>query len=541
MQSGQQYEEDGSAGGPRRLLDRLQWVLVALGIVLFFSLGWQGRNPIRLLGGDELTYLSVSHSLESGSYREIHLADAPRHIRYPPGYPAWLVAVRAVGGDSVDLIRAVNLALIAAAIVSAYLLTRHLAGIPIALAAFFLTAFNHTLLDVGGTLLSEGLFLALITGALLCTISTWRGAGYLATALALFAFLTRAAGITLLAAVGFWLWGRRRKGELGTFITGSLAVVGGWLAWSALFPGAQAGYSYRDDIVGGLRVEKPNVLLRMVQGVGQRVAAYGTEGLPWTLSFPTVPGTLVDNLLWLAACVVLLGAGVVVFWKRARPVAVFLVLYALLVLAWPWRIDRLLVPAVPLVIASLLIGADRLAQRLPPLWRRAAVASLVLLLGAGMIRGVGVEQAWARDCDLSDPLGSPACYDAESRSLISASRYLRAHAPPDAIVLTRAGTGVHYLSGLRAAPAELVEQLSPRRLPAELRQRGINYILVTGPGEFEQKRLGPALKHSCRDFRVAARFPPAGVLFTMEAPSDPAQDACGEIARLMNDSTPRSD
>ena len=127
-----------TASGAEGLVTRLQYPLLSLVLLIFLLVGWRGRVPIHIATGDENTYLALSQSLESGSYREIFLASAPLHVKLPPAYPALLAGIRLVGGENLDLIRAVNLVLLAASVLFMYLIARHIAGVGIALSLAFL-------------------------------------------------------------------------------------------------------------------------------------------------------------------------------------------------------------------------------------------------------------------------------------------------------------------------------------------------------------------------------------------------------------------
>ena len=320
MDAGSAQEFPPSFDGHRELERNSRVILVTL-ILAFLILGWRGRMPVHL-AFDELTYISVSRSLETGTYREPFSVSAPRHVRYPPAYPAWLMTLRKLGGESHDLVRAFNLAFVAIAILCTYLIVRRLAGVEIGLAAAFLLSFNPALLEIGATLLSEAPFLALSAAAFaLCVLTPPRSArgAYLAMALALASFLTRVTGITVVVAVGFWLWQRRRRSELIAFALASLIVVGGWFAYTRMVPAEDAGISYVTDLTGGNQdPEHPGwsgKLGRMVEyGV-----YYVTRSLPSVIAFPTIPGTRIDNLFWLAAAAALVAAGMVVFWRGGRP------------------------------------------------------------------------------------------------------------------------------------------------------------------------------------------------------------------------------
>jgi len=519
-------------------VERHGHLIVATLLLAFLVLGWRGRMPVHL-AFDELIYVSLSQSLEEGSYREAYAVNAPRHVRYPPGYPAWLMTLRQLGGESHDLVQAFNLAFIAIAILSVYLILRHISGVGIGLAAAFLLAFNPALLEMGATLLSEAPFIGLSSAALaFAVLSPPRSSGraYLAIALAMASFLTRVAGVTVVIAVGLWLWQRRRRSELIAFGLATLIVVGGWFAYASLVPTAEASGSYADDVSGAnLDPRHPGLTGKLTRAANFGFS-YLTQGLPSALAFPTIPGTGIDNLLWLVAAAGLGLAGMVVLWRSGRPVLWHLALSAVMILAWPWRLERLLVPMVPLVIAAILLGADRLTRTLPAPRRNLILAGLTLLMATGTIKAAWERDVQARACDRSIPFQSEGCYSVESRNLAAASHYLRDHAPPDAVVLTVSGAAVNYLSGLLTSPAGQFKRSSASP-PTILRELGVSYILITGHRQFEKQHLGPWLLGACRHLRVEARFPPGGFILTPEAPQSPSEEACAPLTRLV--STPR--
>jgi hypothetical protein len=167
------------------------------------------------------------------------------------------------------------------------------------------------------------------------------------------------------------------------------------------------------------------------------------------------------------------------------------------------------------------------------------LGSLTLLLCLGAVRGAAALDAKGRACDRSHPYESPGCYDAQSRSMVAASHFLRTTAPAGAVVLTVSGAAVNYLSGLPTEPIQIVRQF-PRGKTAEgLRNRGIRYILITGGRTAEKEWLGQILLASCHGLRLEARFPPAGFVLTTEPPQGPSEDACGPLTELADSAEDR--
>lgn len=523
-----------TASGAPGMVARLQYPLLGLALLIFLLLGWRGRTPIHIGTLDENTYLSLSHSIESGSYRDMYLVGSPPHVKYPPGYPAFLTAVRLVGGDSLDLVRAINLVMLAASIVFMFLIVRRVASLGIALSVAFLLAINHVLLNSGGTVLSESLFVGLASAVIYLTVRAGPGPDrvvYLAIALALAAFLTRTAGIAVVGAVGVWLLSRRRRPELVVYVVTSIVVVGGWFTYTSLVADPASGLSYGSDVVRALRTPEKDVhpALLQIYKAGRNLAFYGVRNIPGGLALPTIAGTLVDNIAWLGVNIVLISAGTLVFWKRARAVAAYLLLYAGLLIAWPWLQSRLLVPFFPLAMAALLVGAYHLSRRLPVPARNAALAILVVLLAYGGLRETLGRDMVVRKCDLDRPYESAGCLDPETRGVARAALYIRDNTPPDAVVLALKAPGVNYLSGRLTELPTILNGIPEGQGLQRIRQLGIQYILMSR----QARSIGEALLPSCAELRVIGSFGDDVALLTTEPPGTASEDACPALHALV--------
>lgn len=516
------------------LLSRLQYPLLTVALLVFLWLGWRGRVPIGIGTLDENIYLSLSQSLASGSYREIYLASNPLHVKYPPGYPAFLSVVRLVGGDNLDVIRAVNLVILAGSILLLYLIVRHVAGVGVALSVAFLLSINHTLLAIGGTVLSESLFLGLSTATLYLAVRADPGRhrlAYWVIGLAMASFLTRTAGIALVTAVGVWLLGRRRRPELLTYVAASALVVGGWITYTALVPDRAGGTSYWLDVSTSGVGRATNPVLWLIQSTLRHFGFYAVRTIPSGLAVPTIEGTRIDNAVWLGVSTVLITVGTFAFWTRARAVAVYLVLYAGLVATWPWLQARVVMPLIPLAMAALLVGAHHLGRRLPAPARNAALAILVLLLGVGGLQMTLERDALVRKCDLAHPYESEGCLDPVTRGLARASLYIRDHTPPDAVIVSIKAPGVNYLSGRLTELPSFLDKAPKGHAVQLLRDRRIHYLLLSGQLS-TMVWVGRALLPECAELRVVGTFAPQVTLLTTDVSGGTSEDACPVLTAL---------
>ena len=517
-------------------------MLVALLLLVYLVVGWRGRDPLKFTSGDDMIYLALSHSLESGSYRDIHLAGAPLHVKYPPVYPVWLMLVRQATGEHADLMLAANLGLVAISFAMLFGVARRLAGPWLAMCLILLLTLQPGLLWVGGSLYAEALFLLLSTGTLVAALRADASGGrapYAAIALALLTFLTRSAGLALVLAVGVWLWTRRKRVELIVYGVASSLVVGGWFGWVAMAASGATDRSYARDITAGAAAVPRGPLQNLSHHVWQNVLSYATGILPTELSLPTIPGTRADNLFWLAVNLVLLTAGMAVLWRAWRAAAAYLLLYAGLLVAWLWPINRLVDPLVPLILLTMLLGAWRLTERLPTRARAVALGCLIALVTLGTARGAISRLEEYRLCDRTKPETSAGCYDPEEVSVAAASTYLREHSNVDDVVLSDMNAGVYYLSGRRGTSAAALTQAAPGAAAQILREKHVRYVLLTAWSSFQRIAMAQALLASCRELRLEGSFAPHALLLTPAPQSDSGDNACTALNRFIAENPER--
>lgn len=514
---------------------RLEYA-VALGLlVVFLVAGWRARRPLLIRGSDELIYVNLSHSLENGSYRDAYLVGTPLHSKYPPAYPAWLIPLRHLGKENLDRVILGNLLLAAGALFLFYLVARQISGSRPSLALLLLLVTNPTLLDWSGSLMAEGLFLwfsILSLGAAFWADRSGRSAIPAMTAAGL-AFLTRTAGIALVAGLGVWLWHRRRRTELVVFVVGSAIVVGGWFAYTGLVPKDPVSHSYQSDVAALTTNEPGGTLESPLARVGRSAFSYVTQTLPSSLSLPTLPGTILDNLFWLAVSVGLFLPGLLLLWRSWRPAAAYLLLYGAMLTVW-WEDKRLLVPALPLIGLAMLLGALHLGKRLPGAIRGPTLSLLFGLAAFGTVRGtINLVQQRGR-CDRSDPIHSPGCHSPEILSLVAGAEYLRGVSAPEDVILTGDPVTVNYLTGRLTVPSRLIRTSLKDKVAERLRELKVRYVLLSAVRWSERTEVARALIGACRELRVIASFEPHTLVL---APADVGQgsDACSALRRFVEE------
>jgi hypothetical protein len=262
--------------------------------------------------------------------------------------------------------------------------------------------------------------------------------------------------------------------------------------------------------------------------VWHRGVVYATTMMPYSLSIPTVPGTTVDNWFWLIATTVLITAGFVVFWRRWKAAAVYVLFYLFFVLVWSWFSGRLLVPMIPLGMLALLLGARWAIGWLPLPARKVTMGVFLGLLALGALQSGQERVLLYRQCDRQHPYESSGCYREFKLALIAAAEYLRSHAAPTSVVLTNQPASVNFLSGHRTEDSSLLPDAFQDDIKKISQSRKIDYFLVNNP--WMARRFLP----SCHELRVATSLLPEVLLLVTSAKAEAASDACSALGEMVS-------
>lgn len=509
------------------------WTAVAALLAVAFSAGWWIRSPEVSIGGDEATYIILSHSLENGQYRDEFLPGTPPHAKYPPGNPLWIAGVRLIAGAHLDALRAANLLLL---VLTALLVgdgVRRLTLPWFGVAGVGLTALNAALLPLAGTGLSEAPYAFLVTLSLWAALLAdqagsrrWTALGSLA---AVGSYLTRTAGLATIVGIGAWLLYRRRWRALAAHVIASAMVMGGWFAYARWAAASTISVNYGQDLKhlggaggGGLSGLPAQVL--------HHARAYLLDDLPRAFPTPMIPGTIIDNLLWLALLGGAVLAGLIVAARRWPALAASLALSAGLLLAWPWQVERLLAPLIPLIVAVLLVGGH-----LPVAGRDGTVVTVVtaaMLLVTSAMGITGLRTRLASDrfhtCSRQAPYSDPRCFNAEARGLVAAARFAHDSLAPGAIVATSKPATLYYFGGVRTVPLDPILEQARTSRALEFEAAGAGYILLSQVLSNELESPRTLLRH-CGALKVRAAPAPTTLLLERRSPQSPDGDACAAL------------
>lgn len=517
---------------------RLQGGLLGLVIAVGLCLGWLGRSAEISTGGDEATYIQLSESLRSGHYRDEYILGAPLHAHYPPGMPAWLLAVRSLPGDDLDVPRAANLLLLGLA---ALLLADGLRRIGygwagIGAAAVFL--WNPLLLEIGATLHSEALYIVL---SLLATWASLRsrdrpGPGWpaVAGAAAAAGFLTRSVGLGLLAGIGVAaLAARRWRFASGLAVAGGAVVAGWFLYLRSAIPQTVAN-TYVADVA---LVAQSGAGL--VDRVMNSLRVYLGQVLPDLLELPMASGTMVDNL---ATLLILGGLGLwgwVILWRRWAAGAATVAAGAGILMLWVWPVDRLMLPLLPWLAATLMIGAAAIGRRLPSPLSRGLPLAVALVLAGLALRAAVPQAVRAMQCEWPDQYAGPGCVAEEERAFVAAVRQLNEVLPPGAVISSAKPSTTWYFARRSVVPVEILRN-SPRLEPSSsgvLHPSGFTHLLLTPFTTLERNLIAPILRDHCAQLGLVHQAELGALVLGPRGPG--AADACAELADFQERFPPR--
>jgi 4-amino-4-deoxy-L-arabinose transferase-like glycosyltransferase len=529
------------AGGPTtrarrgRSTARAARAIAVAAVVLHILLTWFSRPPGLLTGQDDAEYMILARSLRAGGYEELHRVDTPVHSTYPPAYPALLAVWGTITGDGFDALVVLTIALSAATLLLLRrVLLRRGFDESVATGSVVVLAVNPALVAFAGSVMSETpyIFLTVVCLLLLADARPATRRLVLAGAAAILAALTRSIGVTLVVALGVnWLTERRWKTAAALALASAL-TVGAWLLWTVLAPEQYLGTSYVADLRTGATgtAWSPGPLLR----IPGHVAWYARVAVPWQLGVPTVAGTIVDNVVAVLVLAVLFAFGAWTFVRRWRFAAIYFLTYGGLLALWLWRVDRFVVPLLPLIVPALLAGAyalgDRFGLRRPALL--AAACALLLALGAGARTAADV--ADATRCDRALSLPDPQCLTPDRASFFDAIRWIGGNTAGDDVLLAAKAAPLYLYTGRRSVGYGAALSADATTFLPYLREHGTDYILLGALEQSEVWQLAPLLADVCDRLALRASFPPNTYLFAI--PSETAlsdSSACAAVAAYL--------
>lgn len=527
-EAGRSFAREATAPLDRRLDDRAVWAIAALLLLLHAGLAWGARELALLTAQDDGRYMILAQALRDLSYRDLYLIGAPPHAVYPPGYPAFLTVWGAVAGSGFTTLVVPTILLSTAALAVAFVAIRRVWSPSGALLCLACLAVNPFLVTRAGSVRSEPLYM------LLAMLALWalarrdpRGRTVLvAGAAAIAAALTRTIGVALVVAIGVdWLLRGHVRALVGLGVA-SLGTVGAWLLWTALAPNQYEGVHYFADVLPG---DGAGPVETLVARIAEQVPGYAVEAVQ-TTALPTLSGTPFDNLVWGGVVALGLAVGIVALYRRWRAAAIYLGLYAIVVVLWPYQHTRFLEPAIPLIVVTLLLGIGVAVARLRPAWAPGALLALAAAMVGGGSLESGREVAIRQSCgafSLADP---PACIQEDRASYLRALDHIARATPEDAVFFTAKPEALYLYTGRRSVLLESTLGYEPERFAERLAERGVDRVLLGSLHVNEPRVLHDLLAESCDAFAVEAYFEPRTYLLRPRADSGGGGSEAAEAA-----------
>lgn len=497
---------------------------------------WLLRTPGFGWGEDDAAYLLLAQDLRHFSYREIQDVLAPVHARFPPVFPLLLSVVGAPFNDRLDVLLAFVALCSAASILFLFEGARRVVGDEVAVLAAVLYAANPSTVWDAGNLMAEAPFKLFLLVALWAVTREREGTRFavIAGAATILAALTRMAGVVFVPAlIAYWVFSRQYRRAL-VFGAAATTLVGAWLGYSFAAPDPENHRLYVSDL--GLRGtrSRSGVVEQMVRRFVPRLRRFTTM-FPFVLALPTVAGTIVDNVLWVASLLVFGITGMVVLLRRWLAAALFLAAYVGLLVIWRYALERFINPIVPLLYLTLLLGVAWWGRRLFSERGRllAYACALLLLVGTFPRNATRVQRMSA--CDRAYPESSDACWPRADGEYIRLAHWVRDSTPREAIVFLSKERAFFIHSGHKSINQDRGLQEDSASLGPYLRSRGVSYSAVSPVGVRSQQHNALVVK-ACRDFAIVRRFSERTILLRVRAENEPLDS--GETCTTLRASLP---
>jgi hypothetical protein len=488
-----------------------------LGLLLF--------EPILFPGGDNAGYMILGDALASGEgYRDIYLPSRPLHTKYPPLYPLLLAVLTPLG--ALQLFKLASLALTTLSVWLTYCLVGRLIDRRSAAVAAGLFAVSPVLLDYSHWVLSEALFVVLVTASLIglerCSSGISRGNGRSDARIAFSvglvgaagAFLTRTAGLPLLGAAVLSFALARQWKRAGLSAAVALVVAGGWGTYQGRVVDAagDAAPTYLEEMLL-LNPYDPalgsagasDLLVRATDNAWTYVTGVLPTALVGRVGVTSEPGALLALLGLMLAGLAFAG------WARRSmsrlgPAELFTVLYAFMLVLWPpvWTDQRFLLPMLPLLLAYAAAGVstlgEGLAARSSLRWIGAApVVALIAIVGIGAASSV-LAVAPDRIRCLADYRAGAPCDPPAFASFYRAAEWTRDRTAPDAVVVNRKPRIFFWISGRQGDVYRF--STDTREVLDGLEAFGTDYVVVDAVSGTTARYLVPMLREFMPKFEI---------------------------------------
>jgi hypothetical protein len=436
------------------------WYLALLLVMLTTLLGsWHMVAGVSGVFHDDGIYLSTAKALAEGrGYRLINLPETPAQTKYPPLYPALLAIIWKLCPtfpDNLIYLQFITLLCGAATVGLAYLYLVRFGYFSrgVALCAAAITLTSNVYLYFSTLTLSELPF------AFLSVVALWalerqdenpwlKPAGQFSLGVLLsLPLLTRTIGVVFIPLGSLALWKRRRP-VLWAALGVSILFLP-WMFWMLVIPrwaSANPVSTYYTNYLswwfsfgktGLVHIIASNLIYAATATIstGLNLFRHGLVFPPWISIFMLVLGTIT----WFFVTKDLL---------KGRILAMFLGMYLIIILAWPWPPMRFLVPILPFVLAYFLSWTRQALQRMP-LFNSQVFAAILLVavLAINMFFLARITQLSRKE---NYPLITLSQEAVAWQSYEDIFRWLKGHTRPHDVIASGLDTMIFLYTGRQA-------------------------------------------------------------------------------------------
>lgn len=502
------------------------WPTIVTLVIVHAIAAWYLRIPGIVTGGDDAVYIQLAREIQHFSYRDQFLNGAPGHVKFPPGYPAFLAGISAIAGESVD---AFLLGGIAATIGGLLLLAdaaRRRLSPTAALLIIIATFINPRLIQYSGSVMSEALFFLCVAAAVwaLSQDRARRSHVLIAGAAAIAAALTRSAGVAVVLAVVVTLLLARRTRSAIMVAMAAFVLNGAWFLWTTHAPepidGSQ-GENYISDTFIPNNSASPSLPRLIPRRIFNNTRKYATRTVPSLLPLPHIEGTLLDNLFLVGVTGMCFMVGA---WRLRRSwtiVPAVVATYVSVLLVWPWVVIRFMSPMIPFIVVLVIAGALAIVRPFRSPYRILLPAGIAATVSLTAVASLGGAVRDVAACDRTQPLVSSNCIRPEQRDFLRLSQWVNESVSEHAVFLVHKEGTFGYLTGRRTIPLMRVLRSDATRMSDLLGELGVTHIALTTLSHASIS-LAEQLLPSCRSLELERELSPTMLVFRVR--SDRASD-----------------
>ena len=479
-----------------------RWMIIGL-LSCTFAITFWSFNPSPHTGGDNAGYLSLAHSIVSGSgYLELWDPNTPVHTKYPPVYPLVLALAMLLGVKSWFAFKTLSIVLtsVSVAILFDWIRLRHTVGLAVAVCSIVI--FSPAILWSSNWILSEPLFLVL-TVCCFWAFEQWEEKGgawpwlLLGCLTAILAVFTRTAGLPVVLAVLIRLTLSKEWKVLAIFFP---AVALPSLAWLSIAQGVNTGqYVSEFFLIDPYRPELGEIgvfdfFLRLKENASKYILLYFPQGMSgWNEG----PSRYLGLAVFFAATV-----GWLKQLRRSIGVSeLFLPAYFLLILSWPvvWSGDRFALPLYPLLLMYAGEGLIGIVESRPRSLRVTTYLSVVLLFLATSVSTWYESTKDVKICRRAiSEAGVFACNGSGLQEFVSVADWLGKNLPDGSVVFTRKPRMFYVLSGIPSRTYPFTQD--SKRFLEEAEQNGISYVVWDRIDRLGEAYVGSVVRASPEGF-----------------------------------------